>query len=261
MAVFRLPTLLEACVGCTALLLLRRIYWELTTGASHRRIMKANNCRPAKVYPAWPFVFGLDLIIHNLKLLREHRLLEDIQQDFHRLGSTTVSQNVLMTQAYGTIEPENLKAVLATNFKSFGLAATRKDLIPFLGQGIFSSDGAKWQHSRDMLRPNFVRTQISDTHMFERHVQRLIELIPRDGANIDLQKSFSKLTLDISTELLFGESTNTLDPEVASEWGLKFAEIFDRCGDFFESVNLITLFLPSRQFKKDCKLLHSKLLL
>ena len=258
MALFRLPTLLEACAGCAALLILRRLYWEITTGASHRRIMKAKNCKPAKTDRGWPFLFGLDILQRDLALARRHRLLEFIEELFQRLGTNTFSQHVVGTPLFTTMEPENVKAMLATDFKSFCLGATREPLVPFLGQGIFSSDGARWQHSRDMLRPNFVRTQIGDTRMFERHVQRLFDLIPRDGATIDLMQPFSKLTLDISTEFLFGESTNTLDPESSSTWGTKFAELFDRCGDFFSSADLITTFLPSRRFKKDCKLLHCK---
>jgi len=49
------------------------------------------------------------------------------------LGKTFVS----------TIEPENLKSVLATDFKNWRVGNERKKFLgPLLGEGIFTSDGA-----------------------------------------------------------------------------------------------------------------------
>ena len=50
--------------------------------------------------------------------------------------------------------------------------------LPSVGDGIFVQDGKAWEHSRAMLRPNFVRDQISDLDMEERHVQNLIKVLP-----------------------------------------------------------------------------------
>jgi len=47
-----------------------------------------------------------------------------------------------------------------------------------VGDGIFVQDGKAWEHSRAMLRPNFVRDQISDLDMEERHVQNLMKVLP-----------------------------------------------------------------------------------
>jgi hypothetical protein len=50
-----------------------------------------------------------------------------------------------------TSDPEIVKALLATNFKDFGLGTRRRSMGPLLGQGIFTSDGATWEHSRVRL--------------------------------------------------------------------------------------------------------------
>lgn len=47
-----------------------------------------------------------------------------------------------------TIDPENIKAVLATNFNDFGLGHRLHTFGPLLGKGIFTTDGAHWEHSR-----------------------------------------------------------------------------------------------------------------
>lgn len=47
-----------------------------------------------------------------------------------------------------TIDPENIKAILSTNFADFGLGGRSESLSPLLGRGIFVSDGPKWEHSR-----------------------------------------------------------------------------------------------------------------
>ena len=62
-----------------------------------------------------------------------------------------------------------------------------------LGQGIFASDGPIWEHSRALVRPNFVRNQISDIKVYEKHVSNLIAKIPRDGSTVDLQTLFFQM--------------------------------------------------------------------
>jgi cytochrome P450 len=92
-----------------------------------------------------------------------------------------------------TIEPKNVQTVLALKFKDFELGERNKALSPLLGQGIFASDGQVWEHSRALLRPNFVRTQIADMHVYERHVSNLIKRIPKDGSTVDLQTLFFQM--------------------------------------------------------------------
>lgn len=69
-------------------------------------------------------------------------------------------------------------------------------MMPVFGKGIFLSDGMDWEHSRAMLRPNFVRSQVADLDVFEAHVGKLIARIPRDGETVDLSKLFFMLTID-----------------------------------------------------------------
>lgn len=67
---------------------------------------------------------------------------------------------------------------------------------PVFGEGIFILEGAEWAHSRAMLRPNFVRSQVADLEVFERHVGKLIARIPKNGETVDLSELFFMLTID-----------------------------------------------------------------
>ena len=62
--------------------------------------------------------------------------------------------------------------------------------------GIFTTDGAAWHHSREMLRPNFVRSQVGDLATFERHVSHLIQSIPKDNSTVDLSEKFFRREYD-----------------------------------------------------------------
>ena len=82
-----------------------------------------------------------------------------------------------------------------------------------LGHGIFSADGKRWERSRSLLRPQFVRAQVSDLDLEERHLQNLLKALPvnSDGwtETTDLQPLNFRLTIDSASEFLFGESVNT----------------------------------------------------
>lgn len=84
-----------------------------------------------------------------------------------------------------------------------------------LGNGIFTQSGGEWKHSRDMMRPQFTREQVSDLELEERHVQNMMSALDAklnpDGwtSLVDLQDLFFRLTLDSATEFLLGESADS----------------------------------------------------
>lgn len=74
-----------------------------------------------------------------------------------------------------TAEPENIKAILATQFKEYGKGEKfRQDWFTFLGNGIFATDGTLWHNSRQLIRPQFIKDRLSDIDIFEEHVKVLI---------------------------------------------------------------------------------------
>ena len=112
-----------------------------------------------------------------------------------------------------TIEPENVKTVLSTKFNDYALGKRRAEIVvPVLGHGIFDTDGAAWERSRALVRPNFTRQQVADLNSLEKHVKHLIDKVPHNGSSVDMQELFFSLTMDSATDFLFGKSTNILAP-------------------------------------------------
>ena len=227
-----LPTFLQLAGGSIVFYAVYYLYWQLTVGANRRRIIKENGCKSIKLHPGLNTfaeqTFGLKIVRENMKSLRAHTMLETAYGRFQKYANT-FETNMLGTKTYMTIEPEILKTVLATKFKDWNLPDRRKSaVVPLLGHGIFTTDGAAWQHSRDLLRPNFTRTQVGDLATFEAHISQLIDRIPRDGSTVDLQELFFCLTIDSATEFLFGESTNSLAPSTSKDSSARFAEAFNK---------------------------------
>jgi cytochrome P450 len=182
-----------------------------------------------------------------------------IVQDRRFLGYT-FSQLLLRREVINTVEPENVKAILATQFKDFSLPPTRKAASTvLLGHGIFNSDGAAWETSRSLLRPNFVRSQVGDLDTFEKHITHLIARIPRDGSTVDLQPLFFMLTMDSATEFLFGESTGVLLGGDASVKGEMFSDAFtyaqERIGLEGRVGKVVNLF-PNKRYKNSLNYVH-----
>lgn len=239
------------------------IYWELTVGASRRRMIKEHRCKPMRPFPELETlsnsVLGWKLLSQTLVAYKQHKLLQCSVDRFGRLGNT-IRTKVLFNQMILTIEPANVKTVLSTKFKDWNLPDQRKSAFrPLLGHGIFTTDGAAWQHSRELLRPNFIRSQVGDLNMFESHVGHLIQAIPRDHSTVDLQELFFRLTIDSATEFLFGESTNSLAPGTTKESNAEFAAAFNRSvGEIAQSSRTLgfTSYFPRRQFHKDTRYVH-----
>ncbi|KAL8940427.1 MAG: hypothetical protein Q9216_002832 [Gyalolechia sp. 2 TL-2023] len=252
-----LPLVLQLVAGFLCMYIIYRIYLRFQKYVSHQRFTQRHACEPAQALSSkYPFGFGI--FMEDIKAIKAHVWLVNYQQRYSQLGCTTFTAQFLWLSFIFTIEPENIKSILATDFKSYSVGEERKkSLRPILGEGIFTTDGSAWQHSRDLLRPCFVRSQLGDTGLFEKHVRNLIRAIPRDGSTVDLQDLFYKLTLDVATEFLFGESTCTLDADKRRPEDERFAEAFSYVQNSIEGKSLLALFLPDRRFNESCKYIHN----
>jgi len=110
---------------------------------------------------------------------------------------------------------EHVKAMLGTDFASFGKGYRFHDSTePFLGDGIFSTDGKLWQHSRALIRPFFVNDRVRDLEIFERGVQKFLTKLPPSGQTVEIMDLINRLTFDETTDYLLGASANSLDESV-----------------------------------------------
>lgn len=233
MAWLEIPSWPHTILACLLFYTVYYVHWQLTVGASRRRLIKEHGCKPIKPQPGlndFPHsIIGWKLFRAQAKDYNARALLESNQTRFKHYNAHTLNLRFLHMNVIMTKNPENLKAMMATSFKDFNLPDNRRaSFIPLLGRGIFTSDGAAWHQSRELLRPNFVRAQVADLETFEVHVSHLIEAIPRDGSTVDLQELFFRLTMDSATEFLFGESTNGLAPGTSTESNSRFTAAYNR---------------------------------
>ncbi|KAI8681645.1 hypothetical protein NCS55_00416800 [Fusarium keratoplasticum] len=188
--------------------------------------MRVYDTQPAPVYPHRDRLLGTDWIVDMSKAISSHSILQLWDGLFSSVGNTFWAKNVgawiLMTN-----EPENVKALLSGQFETWQIAGVRQTaMVLALGpKAIFSVNGHAWHDARAMMRPSFVRNQIADLECTERHVEAFLDRIPRDGQPVDLQELLYMFTMDISTDFMFGYSTNTLsDPSLEA---LDFTRSFD----------------------------------
>lgn len=237
------------------------IYQQIITSIARRRIIKERGCEPPTSIDdqsCLPYPYRLKLPKRIRAAAKEHRLEKDTQERYQEYGNTH-SAKYFHLDALFTIEAENVQTILATKFKDYELTSRRKRAFhPLLGWGIFSTDGADWKHSRELIRPNFARDQVADLDTFEEHVNVMIDAIPKDGkTTVDLQELFFGLTIDTATEFLFGESTNVLlgRDTPGSRVNLDFAEAWNR-SQLEVQENLRSILLYRTQNKKHTRIVH-----
>ena len=141
---------------------------------------------------------GMRLVTAEIKEKRA----QDASVKRHEDWGDTYASSMFGRKLLITRHPDNIKAILATQFEEFSLGEGRETaFVPFLGRGIFTHvygggpRGEPWRHSRAVLRPQFSRQQIQDLDALDRVVQTLISRIP-PNETVDLQDLFFKLTID-----------------------------------------------------------------
>ena len=184
------------------------------TAARRRQIISSHGCKSPKRLPVWDPVFGLDAIYQTLQA-HKSKTLRSSKRSNHEKYGLTHSSRIATSSTIHTIEPENIKAVMATNFKDFEVGTPRRRAFsPVLSNSVLMADGTEWEHLRAFLKPSFTRSQVGDLETLETHVKHLIDAIPQDGSTVDLAGLFFRYSADVVTDLMFGESILSLsNPE------------------------------------------------
>jgi cytochrome P450 len=131
----------------------------------------------------------------------------------HGSNCETVEASLLGLRCVFTMSSDNIKAILATQFEDYGKGSRfHKDWYPFLGDSIFTTDGAQWRASRQLLRPQFIKQRVSDLSLFEKHTQVLLNCVKNlgNGEKFDTNDYFLRYPLDSVTDFLFGKSIDSL---------------------------------------------------
>lgn len=131
------------CFG--GVLILYQLVQYVAVYLRRRAFKRSRGCQPPKYYPHKDPILGLDLFFTNIKLVKSGDFLTSVRQRFARMEAWTYTQLLVGNTIINTTEPENIKAILATQFKEFTLPKIRLDaLVPVFGHGIFTTDGKQW---------------------------------------------------------------------------------------------------------------------
>ncbi|KAF6834540.1 cytochrome p450 52e1 [Colletotrichum plurivorum] len=220
--------------------------------------MKARGCKEAPTYPHKDPILGSDWVRANLAKQETYGLLAWWQGLFATLGNTfwvkTPSNWVVMT-----MEPENLKAILASSFNDWAMIGPRRAAtVPILGKdAIFVANGQVWHDARALMRPMFVRNEIADLGCFEKHTGNVISRIPKDGQTVDLQALLYMMTMDSATDFMFGHSTNmlTTPSAEASEFTATFEYVLTRSA-IRSRLGMATFLDRDKKFNEGLKTVH-----
>jgi hypothetical protein len=134
---------LYLALGVVFLLILKRV----VTKIQNYRFAKAHGCEAPPALPQPERIIGYANFKDQVAHAKAHQVLNHQKRKFEEVGDTYTAvgmgRNLILTR-----DPENVKALLATNFKDFGIGRRLNAIGALLGQGIFTSDGALWEHSR-----------------------------------------------------------------------------------------------------------------
>ncbi|KAH6644401.1 cytochrome P450 alkane hydroxylase-like protein [Boeremia exigua] len=205
-------------LGCVAILYIG--YKVALTIQINARIHKLGARAPVrKTYVPMGLDMAYEAVTHALKD-KSYEMWTQMFEKWAGPGRYTIEagigQRVILTA-----EPENIKAILATQFKDYGKGEQfRKDWHAFLGNGIFTTDSTLWHNSRQLIRPQFIKDRLSDIEIFETHTQVLLSKLG-GSESTDILDMMFRYTLDAATHFLLGASVDSLHhPQT------KFADAF-----------------------------------
>ncbi|KAB8303191.1 hypothetical protein EYC80_004638 [Monilinia laxa] len=208
--------------------------------------------------------FDIDLIARSVYLGLQDRNLEAWDAFFKSNNDIryTVEAYPGGQRTLFTADPENIKAILATQFTDYGKGKPfHDDWKDFLGDSIFTTDLDQWHDSRQLIRPQFIKDRVSDLDTFERHVQILIKKIKAkgkkwdgsQGQEIDVSDLFFRYTLDAATDFLLGRSVESL--EEPGEFANAFGEV-QRVQSIIARAGPLNGLVPRKSFYKGLKIIN-----
>lgn len=230
-------------------IIVRKIYLSVQS----RRLAKSLGCEPAVDASSDPL--GLIFFLKLDKAAREGTRIQFHDSLYKRYGPT-LGQKIPVAELLLTCDPENIKAILATQFHDFGLNFRSTAFRPLLGHGIFNSRWSgvvaceKFAASSVYERPGiyilaccshlqllgkrnkrltyFARLQVADLQLMDEHIAEFMRKLPKDRSLFDIQPLFFAFANDSSTHFLFGESLARMNSSSGTSDAAEFNKAFGK---------------------------------
>jgi len=133
--------------------------------------------------------------------------------------------------AYLISDPDDVRHVLSRNAGNYRKGIGVDESAPLFGEGLLSSEGAKWREQRALLQPAF---QSANLERFAGLVTSSVEaaiaqwrLQSANGAPVDIAAEMNRLALCIICKMLFGvdlqmrASRIVADLELVGDWAMR----------------------------------------
>ncbi|EPE26532.1 Cytochrome P450 [Glarea lozoyensis ATCC 20868] len=202
-----------AVASAAACILITLLWQKCTDFVAFNIKRRQTGCFRAKLYPHTDRLWGSDLVKQRQQATKNGNLQALYTRHFKMLAKTW--EEVFWNQrVINTMDTANLQYVHVFGFEDFGKPNHRMKIsAPILGNGIFVAEGARWKHSRSIIKPIFARAELENISSMAKHVDRFLNLLPQNSETFDIQPMLKKMVLDISTDFLFGESIDAQTPE------------------------------------------------
>jgi len=209
---------------------------------------------------------------YTIKASMEHQNLAQWRRFLGPSNNYTAETRILARRIVFTAHPENIKAILATQFGDYGKGEPfHREWKPFLGDSIFTTDGDLWHGSRQLIRPQFIKDRVSDLHTFESHMKLLfraianggplrgesqyVDMAAGNGKPVDISDLFFRFTLDSATDFLLGKDVKSLsNPE--QEFATAFAEA-QRMQNIISRAGPLAPLVPRKNFNAAMKVINA----
>jgi len=114
------------------------VYSSYRASAAKSAFCQKHGCQEMKRLPQSERVLGLAALLQLRRVEKAHRVLDYFTEQLAKNGST-FSVQILRNTTMLTSDPENIKAVLATQFQDYSVGKRKTFFSPLLGNGIFVS--------------------------------------------------------------------------------------------------------------------------
>lgn len=215
--------------------------------------------------------FGINIIRQTVIATMNHKNLEKWREILSHSKLWTAEARVLNRRVLFTADPENIKAILATQFGDYGKGEPfHEEWKEFLGDSIFATDGEKWHNSRQLIRPQFIKDRVSDLHCFETHIWTFFKTLAKggalegehervdlergDGIEVDISELLFRYTLDAATDFLLGKNVKSLTTP-NEPFAEAFAEV-QRVQNVIARAGPANLLVPRGSFRRGLKVIN-----
>ncbi|CAM6086480.1 unnamed protein product [Calypogeia fissa] len=223
------PVLLWAIAAAAAVCAVSRLLQVFV-----QKFWSTRQCKPVPRgnyrLKGFPFVGILPELMCNLPCF--HDWLVSKFEEHHTITATMHGT----LECYFTVDVENLKYILKTNFDNYikgGLFHERFQIL--LGDGVFNTDGEMWKLQRKTVMPEFTSRNLryfyaaayTDVAL---RLSCLLDEIVQQGVAVDLQDLFLRMTLEAIGKVGFGVDIGCLPWQLPLPEN-SFARAFDSASE------------------------------